>query len=142
MEVRVDKWLWAVRVFKTRTQATEACKKGRVLIGGTQVKESRVIKVGDTIQVKRPPVLYSFKVIALTQNRMNAKLVPGYMEHVTTPDQLELLELVKMDQAAGRARGTGRPTKKERRDLEEFVDVTPYFMDDDWEFGEEESTTE
>lgn len=142
MEVRVDKWLWAVRVFKTRTQATEACKKGRVLIGGTQVKASRVIKVGDTIQVKRPPVLYSFKVIALTQNRMNAKLVPGYMEHVTTPDQLELLELVKMDQAAGRARGTGRPTKKERRDLEEFVDVTPYFMDDDWEFGEEESTTE
>ena len=142
MVVRVDKWLWAVRVFKTRTQATEACKKGRVLIGGTQVKASRVIKVGDTIQVKRPPVLYSFKVIALTQNRMNAKLVPGYMEHVTTPDQLELLELVKMDQAAGRARGTGRPTKKERRDLEEFVDVTPYFMDDDWEFGEEESTTE
>ncbi len=142
MEVRVDKWLWAVRVFKTRTQATEACKKGRVLIGGTQVKASRVIKVGDTIQVKRPPVLYSFKVIALTQNRMNAKLVPGYMEHVTTPDQLELLELVKMDQAAGRARGTGRPTKKERRDLEEFVDVTPYFMDDDWEFGEEENTTE
>ena len=135
MEVRVDKWLWAVRVFKTRTQATEACKKGRVLIGGTQVKASRVIKVGDTIQVKRPPVLYSFKVIALTQNRMNAKLVPGYMEHVTTPDQLELLELVKMDQAAGRARGTGRPTKKERRDLEEFVDVTPYFMDDDWLFA-------
>lgn len=142
MEVRVDKWLWAVRVFKTRSQATEACKKGRVLIGGTQVKPSRIVKVGEVIQVKRPPVLYSFKVIALAQNRMNAKLVSGYMEHVTTPDQLQLLELVKLDQAAGRARGTGRPTKKERRDLDEFVDDTPFFMDDDWEFGEEDEAVE
>ena len=138
MEVRVDKWLWAVRVFKTRSQATEACKKGRVLMGGVQVKPSRVVKVGDVIQVKRPPVTYSFKVLALAQNRMNAKLVSGFMEHVTTPDQLELLELVRLDQMANRARGTGRPTKKERRDLDEFVDDTPYFLDEDWEFESEE----
>ena len=92
MEVRVDKWLWAVRVFKTRSQATEACKKGRVLMGGVQVKPSRVVKVGDVIQVKRPPVTYSFKVLALAQNRMNAKLVSGLMEHVTTPAQLERSE--------------------------------------------------
>ncbi|MDE6508652.1 MAG: RNA-binding S4 domain-containing protein, partial [Muribaculaceae bacterium] len=82
-EVSVDKWLWAMRVFKTRTVATEACKKGRVLMGGVAVKPSRTIKVGDVVDVRKPPVTYSFRVKALTQNRLGAKLVPDYMENVT-----------------------------------------------------------
>ena len=129
MEIRIDKWLWAVRLFKTRSLASEACKKGKILVQHVQVKPSRVVKVGDIIQVKKNPVLYSFKVLDLPKSRMNAKLVPEFMENVTTPDQLELIELGKIAAKTGRARGTGRPTKKERRDLEEFFE--PFFLDED-----------
>ena len=137
-EVRIDKWLWAVRLFKTRSIAAEACKKGKVLINHVAVKPSRNIKAGDVIQIKRNPILYSFKVLALSENRMNAKLVPGFMENVTTPDQLELIELGKLAGDVGRARGTGRPTKKERRDLDDFT--TPVFIDEnfDWDVEEED----
>ena len=133
-EVRIDKWLWAVRLFKTRTLAAEACKKGKVIIQNVQVKPSRNVKVGDVVCIKRNPILFSFKVIALAENRMNAKLVAGFMENVTTADQLELIELAKLAGQSGRDRGTGRPTKKERRDIEEFTE--PIFMDDDgdWDF--------
>ena len=127
--VRIDKWLWAVRIYKTRSLATEACKKGKVLIQNVAVKPSRTVKVGEIVQVRQNPVIYSFKVIALAQNRMNAKLVPGFMENVTTPDQLELIELAKIAAQSGRARGTGRPTKKERRELDEYVE--PFFLDGD-----------
>ena len=129
MEVRIDKWLWAVRVFKTRSIATDACKKGKILIQNVQVKPSRVVKVGDVIQVKFNPVIYSFKVLAIAQNRMNAKLVPGFMENVTPPDQLELIELGKIAAKNARDRGTGRPTKKERRDIDDFFE--PYFLDNE-----------
>ena len=129
MEVRIDKWLWAVRLYKTRSLATEACKKGKVLIQNVAVKPSRTVKVGEIVQVRQNPVIYSFKVIALAQNRMNAKLIPGFMENVTTPDQLELIELAKIAAQSGRARGTGRPTKKERRELDEYVE--PFFLDGD-----------
>lgn len=123
-----------MRLFKTRTIAAEACKKGRVMILQTAVKPSRNIKVGDVIQVKRSPVVYSFKVLALTENRLGAKLVPEYMENVTTADQLELLELSKVAGFVGRDRGTGRPTKKDRRDLDAFMDdEEPFFADEDWE---------
>lgn len=137
-EVRIDKWLWAVRLFKTRTLAAEACKKGKVIIQNVQVKPSRNVKLGDVVCIKRNPILFSFKVIALAENRMNAKLVAGFMENVTTADQLELIELAKLAGQSGRDRGTGRPTKKERRDIEEFTE--PIFMDDDgdWDF---ETTT-
>ena len=91
MEVRIDKWMWATRIFKTRTIAAEACKKGRVMVGGVTVKPSHTIKVGEVIQVRKPPITFSFKVLALAQNRMGAKLVPEYMENVTTPDQYEIL---------------------------------------------------
>lgn len=121
-EVRIDKWLWAVRVFKTRSLAAEACKKGKVTCQGQAVKPSRVVRVGEVYMVRRPPITCSFKVLAIANNRMGAKLVPEYMENVTTPDQLELLELSCLAAQAGRARGTGRPTKKERRELDEFID--------------------
>lgn len=135
-EVRIDKWLWAVRLFKTRSLAAEACKKGKVIMNNVQVKPSRNVKVGDVVCIRRNPVLFSFKVLALSENRMNAKLVPGFMENVTTPDQLELVELAKIASQNGRDRGTGRPTKKERRDIDEFFE--PVFMDDDgdWDFEE------
>ncbi len=139
-EVRIDKWLWAVRLFKTRSLAAEACKKGKVLVKGSPAKPSRNIKIGDIIQVKRPPVLYSFEVLALSENRMNAKLVPDFMRNVTTPDQLELIELGKLAGNMGRAKGTGRPTKKERRDLDQFID--PAFIDDGFEWDEEEVDNE
>ena len=131
-EVRIDKWMWATRIFKTRTIAAEACKKNRV-INGVNVKPSRMIKVGEVIQVRKPPITFSFKVLDLTERRMGAKLVPDYLENVTTPDQYELLEMSKISGFIDRARGTGRPTKKDRRNLEEFI--TPEFMDDfDFEF--------
>ncbi len=120
-EVRIDKWLWAVRIFKTRTIAAEACKKGRVMIDDVVVKPSRNVRTGDVIQVRKPPVTYSFKVLAPADKRMGAKMVPQFMENVTPPDQYELLELNKISGFVDRQRGTGRPTKKERRDLDQFA---------------------
>ena len=121
-EVRVDKWLWAVRIFKTRTIATEACKKGRVTINGVTVKPSRPLKVGEVLDVRKPPVTYSFKVKDLVSNRMGAKLVPQYMENITPASQLELLEIVKINGFINRQKGLGRPTKKESRELSRFKD--------------------
>lgn len=131
-EVRIDKWLWAVRIFKTRTIASDACKKGRVIINDVSVKPSRMIKVGDIIQVRKPPITFSFKVLDLSDKRMNAKLVPQFMENITPPEQYEILELNKISGFIDRQRGTGRPTKKERRDLEQFTqDIM--FDDFDWD---------
>jgi ribosome-associated heat shock protein Hsp15 len=120
-EVRVDKWLWAVRVFKTRTIASDACKKGRVMIDRVAVKPSRNVRVGEVVEVRKPPITFSFKVLELADKRMGAKMVPQYMENVTPPDQYELLELNKISGFVDRQRGTGRPTKKERRDMEQFT---------------------
>ena len=127
--VRVDKWLWAVRIFKTRTVASEACKKGRVMVNNVSVKPSRDIRVGEVVQVRKPPIIFSFKVLALSDKRMGAKLVPDYMENVTPPEQYELMELGRIGGFIDRQRGAGRPTKKERRDLEEFTEG----FDFDWE---------
>ena len=120
-EVRIDKWMWATRLFKTRTIAVEACKKNRVSIGGVNVKPSRMIKVGDILQIRKPPITFSFKVLDVTEKRMGAKLVPQYLENVTPPEQYELLEMNKISGFVDRAHGLGRPTKKERRDLEQFT---------------------
>lgn len=129
-EVRIDKWLWAMRIFKTRTIATEACKKGRVLMGGVAVKPSRTIKVGDTISVRKPPVTYSFLVKALAQNRLGAKLVPEYMENITPKSELDLLDVVRISGFIDRRKGLGRPTKREGRELAEFTES----MADGWDF--------
>lgn len=104
-EVRIDKWMWATRIFKTRTIAAEACKKGRIMIGGVTIKPSRMIKVGDVIQVRKPPITFSFKVIGLIENRVGAKLVPNYLENVTTPDQYEILEMNRISGFVNRAKG-------------------------------------
>ena len=127
-EARIDKWMWAVRIFKTRTIAAEACKKGRITINGSLAKAARMIKPGDVIQVKKPPITYSFKVLQTIEKRVGAKLVSEMMENVTTPDQYELLEMSKISGFNERARGNGRPPKKERRNLEQFT--APEYMDD------------
>ncbi|MDR3250215.1 MAG: RNA-binding S4 domain-containing protein [Tannerella sp.] len=120
-EVRIDKWMWATRIFKTRTVASDACKKNRVSVGGANVKPSRMIKVGDVISVRKPPVTYSFRVLDVTGNRMGAKLVPQYLENITPPEQYEILEMNKISGFVDRAKGLGRPTKKDRRELEQFT---------------------
>lgn len=140
-EARIDKWMWAARIFKTRTIAAEACKKGRISINGSQVKPARMVKPGDVVQVRKPPVTYSFKVLQAIEKRVGAKLVPEITENVTTPDQYELLEMSKISGFVDRARGTGRPTKKERRDLDEFF--MPEYLDDfDFDFDDEEEDEE
>lgn len=137
-EVRIDKWMWATRIFKTRTIAADACKKNRVMINGVNVKPSRMIKVGDVIQVRKPPITFSFKVVGLTQNRVGAKLVPEYLENVTTPDQYEILEMNRIAGFVDRAKGLGRPTKKDRRELEQFVDPDDDGFDFEFDFDTED----
>lgn len=132
---RIDKWMWAARIFKTRTIAAEACKKGRVSINGTQAKPAHTVKPGDVIQVKKSPITYSFKVLQAIEKRVGAKLLPEIMENVTTPEQYELLEMSKISGFIDRARGTGRPTKKDRRDLDDFF--TPEYIDD-FDFDDED----
>ena len=118
--LRIDKWLWAVRIFKTRSQASEACKKGKVLIGDIQVKPSRVIKVGEIIFVKRPPLTYQYKVLGLLGKRQSAKIVIDYVEDITPESEKEKLDIQRFTGFEIRDRGVGRPTKRERRLIEEL----------------------
>ena len=131
---RIDKWLWAARIFKTRSIAADAIKNGRVTIGGVNVKPSRMVKAGETVSVRNPPVTYSFKILKPIEQRVGAKLLPEIYENVTTADQYELLEMNRISGFVNRARGTGRPTKKERRALDEFIGpVVEDFDDFDWD---------
>lgn len=135
---RIDKWLWAVRVFKTRSVAADAIKNSRVTIGGSNVKPSHLVKVGDIVNVKKPPVTYSFKVLACIEQRIGAKLVPQVYENVTDPKQYELLEMSRISGFVDRARGTGRPTKKDRRAIDAFAEPAMFGFDDDDEWDEDE----
>lgn len=130
-EERIDKWMWATRIFKTRTIATDACKKGRVYVGDALAKPSRVVKVGDIIKVRKPPVTYSFRVRALTANRLGAKLVPDYLENITPQSEYDLLEVVKISGFVDRRKGLGRPTKRDGRELSRFKEES---YDDGWDF--------
>lgn len=135
---RIDKWLWAARIFKTRSIASDACKNGRVTIGGVNMKPSRSVKVGDVVSVKKPPITYSFKVLKTIEQRVGAKLLPKIYENVTDPKQYELLEMSRISGFVDRARGTGRPTKKERRALDAFVEPEFFDFDEDWDEESEE----
>lgn len=130
---RIDKWLWASRIFKTRSIAAAACKNGRVTVNGTYVKPAHMIKAGETVSVKKPPITYSFKVIQCIEQRVGAKLVPQIYENVTDPKQYEILEMSRISGFVGRARGTGRPTKKERRSLDAFIEPAMFGFEDDFE---------
>ena len=127
---RIDKWLWAARIFKTRSIAADACKNGRVTINGTNVKPSHTIKVGEIINVKKPPITYSFEVLQTIEKRVGAKLSPEVYKNVTDAKQYELLEMSRISGFVDRARGTGRPTKKDRRQLDAFVDPALFGFDD------------
>ncbi|WP_278778189.1 RNA-binding S4 domain-containing protein [Leyella stercorea] len=140
MEVaRIDKWLWAARIFKTRSIAANACKNGRVMLDGVTVKPSRTVKVGDVVSVKKPPVTYSFKILKTIEQRVGAKLLPEIYENVTDAKQYELLEMSRISGFVDRARGTGRPTKKERRALDAFAEPAMFGfddLDDEFDFDE------
>lgn len=123
-ELRIDKWLWAVRVFKTRTLATDSCKKGRVYVNGEVVKPSRIVKVDDEVEVKKPPVVFRYKVLAVLNNRVGAKLVSNYLKDITPEQEVIKLDMMRANLGGFREKGSGRPTKKERRLL------------DDWQLGE------
>ena len=135
-EARIDKWLWAARIFKTRSIAANACKNGRVTLNGMNMKPSRTIKEGEVVSVKKPPVTYSFKVLKAIEQRVGAKLLPEINENVTDPKQYELLQMSRISGFIDRAHGTGRPTKKERRALDAFVDPVMFGFDDEDEGDE------
>jgi len=121
--VRVDKWLWAVRLYKTRSQATEACKKGQVSIEESTLKPSKMVHIGEIIKVRKAPITKSLKILALAEKRMAAKLIIDFVEDVTPPEETELLEIQKKMRWISRDRGTGRPTKKDRRELDDFFEA-------------------
>ena len=134
---RLDKWLWASRIFKTRTLAADACKNGRVtmgpgsLVNAPTMKPSRMVKTGDIISVKKPPITYSFKILNAIETRVGAKLIPEVYENVTEAKQYELLEMSRISGFIDRAKGTGRPTKKDRRAMEAFVEPAMFGWDED-----------
>ncbi len=131
---RIDKWLWAARIFKTRSLAADACKNSRITINGQTVKPSHVVKAGETVSVKKPPVVYSFRIIKCIEQRVGAKFIPEIYENVTDPKQYEILEMSRISGFIDRERGSGRPTKKDRRSLDAFTDPVMYgFVDDDYD---------
>ena len=136
-QARIDKWLWAVRIYKTRSIAAEACKKGHISIGERTAKPAHNIRVGDIVNVKKSPVTYSFRVLKCAENRVGAKLVHELMENITPQEQYEILEMSRISGFTGRARGTGRPTKKERRDLDQFVEDSYDGIFEEFDFDED-----
>lgn len=136
MEVRVDKYLFAMRIYKTRSIAADACKCGRVKMNGVEMKPSRSFHIGDVFTVRKGPVTYTYRILQLSENRLGAKLVPNYIEDITPAEQREILELARYAAQSGRDRGTGRPTKKDRREIELFM------SDDYYEFDFDDNDTE
>lgn len=136
--MRIDKFLWSIRFYKTRTIATEEIKKNRVSIGELVVKSSKEVKEGDVIKIRKNQIDYKIKVIQIPKSRIGAKLVPLHIKDVTDKEQYELLKMRKMSQDYYRIKGEGRPTKKDRRDMDDYVenDVATDFTDWDEFFGE------
>lgn len=121
-DVRIDKWLWAVRIFKSRSDAAEACRMNRVLVNDSYCKPSREVSLGDVVSVRKLPVTYSFRVKGLVSNRQPAKNVPLYAENITPQEELAKLNIPRETVFIARDRGTGRPTKKERREIDAMMD--------------------
>jgi len=119
--VRIDKYLWSVRIFKTRSLATEACRKGKVEVDEMPAKPSRMVTSGDVIRVKKMPVVYSYRVLDPIEKRVGAKIVHNHVEDITPEEELDKLKM-QDDFFLKRDRGAGRPTKKERRLLDDILD--------------------
>ena len=120
--VRIDKYLWAIRVYKTRSEATEACNGNKIKIAGVNAKPSKAVKIGDVIEVRKGSMLFTYKVLALSENRMGAALVPEYAENLTPESELAKMHAPREIILYQRDRGTGRPTKKDRRILDDLMD--------------------
>jgi ribosome-associated heat shock protein Hsp15 len=135
-QARLDRWLWAARIFKTRTIAANACKNNRVMRDNVPLKPSSTVKIGDVISVRKPPVVYSFKILNCIEQRVGAKLIPQVYENVTDAKQYELLEMARISGFIDRAKGTGRPTKKDRRALDNFAEPIILGFDDDDDFDD------
>ncbi|CAD0223923.1 RNA-binding S4 domain-containing protein [Chryseobacterium sp. D764] len=142
--MRIDKFLWSIRFYKTRNIAAEEIKKNRVSIGTSSVKSSKEVKEGDTIKIRKNQIDYKIKVIQLPKSRIGAKLVPLHIQDVTDKEQYELLKLRKMSQDYYRNKGEGRPTKKDRREMDDYVgnDIASDFTDWDDFFGETDNGEE
>ncbi len=124
--IRVDKYLWAIRVFKTRSDATDACNGNKVKIGGVNAKPSKAVKAGDVLEVRKGPALMTYKVLKVAENRMGASLVPEYAEDLTPEHERAKLHAPHETIVLQRDRGAGRPTKRDRRQLEEMLDSMDY----------------
>jgi ribosome-associated heat shock protein Hsp15 len=122
MAFRVDKYVWSVRLAKTRSQASELISKGKIKLNNAQVKSSREPKVGDTIQISKNTAVYSYKIIQLLDKRIGAKLVEEYIIDVTPEEEKEKYRLYSLTQSVYRENGTGKPTKKDRRDINDFFE--------------------
>ncbi|WP_077413982.1 RNA-binding S4 domain-containing protein [Chryseobacterium sp. JV274] len=142
--MRIDKFLWSIRFYKTRNIAAEEIKKNRVSIGTSSVKSSKEVKEGDTIKIRKNQIDYKIKVIQLPKSRIGAKLVSLHIQDVTDKEQYELLKLRKMSQDYYRNKGEGRPTKKDRREMDDYVgnDIASDFTDWDDFFGETDNGEE
>ena len=130
-ETRIDKYLWSIRVFKTRSDATDACKGGKVRLNGNDVKPARTIKPGDIITVRKGAILYSYRVIAAIEKRVGARLVPEYAENITPQEELDKLRHPVETFFLKRDPGSGRPTKKDRRQMELLWDSLDFDVPDD-----------
>lgn len=131
-EVRIDKYLWSIRVFKTRTDATDACRGGKVRVNGDDAKPSRPLKAGDVIVVRKGVVTYTYKALVLTDKRMGAALVPSFAENLTPQEELDKLHAPVETFFLKRDRGAGRPTKKDRRQMDDIWSSFNY-GEDDWQ---------
>jgi len=120
-KVRIDKWLWAVRIYKTRTLAAEECEKGRVQVNGMPVKPSHIVRIDEEITVKKPPVVYTYKVKGIIKNRVSAQVAKDYVIDLTSDEELAKRQLARININLKRDPGTGRPTKKERRQIDKFL---------------------
>ena len=120
--VRIDKYLWAIRVYKTRSEATEACNGNKVKIAGVNAKPSKAVKVGEVIEVRKGSALFTYKVLALSENRMGAALVPEYAENLTPESEMAKMHAPRETILYQRDRGASRPTKKDRRILDDLMD--------------------
>ena len=128
-EVRLDKYLWSIRAYKTRSEATTACNGGKVRLNGADVKPSKAVKVGDVIVVRKGPVTYTYKVLALIDKRQGPKLVPDFVENLTPQEELDKLHAPVETFFLKRDRGAGRPTKKDRRQMDELWESLDYDID-------------
>ena len=147
-EVRIDKYLWSIRVYKTRSEATEACKGGKVKVNGSDIKPSKVVKVGDMITARKGPVTYTYRVLDLIDKRQGPKLVPNYAENLTPEEEIAKLRTPVETFFLKRDRGAGRPTKKDRRQMDSLWDELSFDVPDDIaerfasDFGFEEDSLE